>query len=51
MFDVLGKYISKYLGAGVGNLNWLIQEMDVTQWGIVAVIFVITGFVALRTKF
>ena len=50
MLEGVGKFISKYVSGGFKNLEWLIQEMDVTQWGIVAVIFVITGFLALRTK-
>lgn len=46
----MGNLISKWIGGAFDNFHWLIQEMDVTQWAIVAVIFVITGFMALRTK-
>lgn len=49
--DQVGKFFSKKIQGGFTNLEWLIQEMDMTQWGIVAVVFVITGFLALKTKF
>lgn len=43
--------ISDWIGSFFKNFNWLIQTMDVTQWAIVSVIFVVTGFVALKTRF
>jgi hypothetical protein len=33
------------------NLNWLIENMDITQWGIVSAVFVLIGFMALKTRF
>lgn len=45
------EFLSKWIKYGVENANWMILEMDVTQWGIVTVIFVITGFLALKTRF
>ncbi len=45
------RFVGEWLDTGWDNLYWLMQTMDVTQWGIVAVIFVVTGFMALRTKF
>lgn len=32
------------------GLDWVIQTMDVTQWAIISVIFVVLGFMALRTR-
>ncbi|MCA9194159.1 MAG: hypothetical protein KDB03_20455 [Planctomycetales bacterium] len=34
----------------VKGFNWLILEMDVAQWGVVASVIVIIGFLALRTQ-
>lgn len=45
------RFISKQLEYVCNGFDWVIQEMDVTQWGIVAVIFVVMGFMALRTRF
>ncbi len=44
------KYLSGKLESGWDNTLWIMKEMDVTQWGILSVIFVISGFLALRTK-
>ena len=46
----MGRMISKWIGEAIDGLAWMIQAMDVTQWGIVAVIFVVVGFLALRTR-
>ncbi len=46
----MGRMISKWIGGASENFTWLIKEMDVTQWGIVAVLFVLIGFVALKTR-
>ena len=32
------------------GFSWMIHEMDVTQWGILASVFVVSGFLALKTK-
>lgn len=44
------KRILGWIGDGFDGLEWLILEMDVTQWGIVSFIFVVLGFIALRTR-
>lgn len=51
MLSSVGRYILTKLGAGWDGLYWLMMEMDVMQWGIISVIFVIAGFMALRTRF
>ena len=51
MFQAVGRYISTYASAGWDNIYWLMMEMDVMQWGILSSIFVIAGFMALRTRF
>ena len=43
-------FISNWLSKGTSNFSWLIQTMDVTQWGIVACVIVFLGFLALKTK-
>ncbi|MCR9296483.1 MAG: hypothetical protein NXI32_27550 [bacterium] len=49
------RFISRFFSKmweNVGDgFDWLIYQMDVTQWGIVAALFVVTGFMALKTKF
>lgn len=44
------KYVGEWLGAGAENTLWLMKEMDVTQWGIVAALFVVAGFMCLRSQ-
>jgi len=51
MLQTIGRYISTKISAGWDNTYWLMMEMDVTQWGILSVIFVVAGFMALRTRF
>ena len=34
----------------VTNIDWLMQAMDVTQWGMVAATVVVLGFLALKTR-
>ncbi|MCA9132239.1 MAG: hypothetical protein KDA45_03765 [Planctomycetales bacterium] len=46
----IGRFFSKTISQGWDNLYWLLMEMDVAQWGILSVIFVATGFMALRTR-
>ncbi len=43
-------HISNWLNKTLHSINWLIQEMDVTQWGIMSVVFVVLGFLALKTR-
>ena len=50
MFESVGRYLSAKLAAGWENTYWLMMEMDVTQWGIISVIFVVAGIMALRTR-
>ena len=42
--------ISGWIKNGWEGLEWLIVTMDVTQWGIVSAIFVVLGFMALRSQ-
>ncbi len=51
MFKAVGHFITSYLSAGWDNIYWVMMEMDVLQWGILSTIFVVAGFMALRTKF
>ncbi len=32
------------------HVYWFMMAMDVTQWGILSAVFVIAGFMALRTR-
>lgn len=50
MFKYLGGLLSKLLENVGDSFSWLIMEMDLTQWAVIAVLFVVTGFVALKTK-
>ncbi len=47
---MIGRVISQWISEFFTNLDWVITQMDMTQWGIVSVIFVVIGFLALRTK-
>ncbi len=49
--NFLNRLLSRFVDNIGDGFNWLIYEMDVTQWGIVAVLFVVTGFMALKTRF
>ncbi len=51
MLKTVWNFIAGYLGAGWDTIYWVMMEMDVLQWGILSVIFVVAGFMALRTKF
>ncbi|MBX3421872.1 MAG: hypothetical protein KF752_09995 [Pirellulaceae bacterium] len=42
--------VSKLAGQLLTGLSDFIERLDMTQWGIVSVIFVIVGFMALRSK-
>lgn len=44
------KIVFQWLKEFFKGVDWLIQSMDVTQWGIVSVIFVVLGFMALRSR-
>jgi len=48
--NFLWKWLGDFLKDSLKNLDWLITSMDMTQWGIVASIFVLVGFMALRSK-
>ena len=43
---MIGKWISNLMK----QFDQLLTQMDMTQWAIVSVIFVVIGFMALRTK-
>lgn len=47
---MISRFFSDLCNGGLKNMTWLIQSMDMTQWGIVAVLFVLSGFVALKTR-
>jgi hypothetical protein len=47
---MIGRTITKWISEFFSNLEWLVTHMDMTQWGIVSVIFVVVGFMALRTR-
>jgi hypothetical protein len=51
MLETVGRFVGSYLSAGWDTIYWVMMEMDVMQWGILSAIFVIAGFMALRTKF
>ncbi len=51
MFHAVSNYITTKLNDGWGAIYWVMMEMDVMQWGILSAIFVIAGFMALRTRF
>lgn len=34
----------------ITNIDWVMQAMDVTQWGMVAATVVVLGFLALKTR-
>jgi hypothetical protein len=43
--------LSKWFSKVLYNFNWILEHMDLTQWGIVSVVFVVLGFLALKTRF
>ncbi len=51
MLHSVGQFILTKLSASWDCIYWVMMEMDVMQWGIISVIFVISGFMALRTRF
>ena len=51
MLNTVGNFITSRLNAGWDTIYWVMMEMDVIQWGIVSVVFVVAGFMALRTRF
>lgn len=46
MFSIMSNYFSQ----AVSNANWMFNAMDVTQWGIVSVIIVVLGFIAIKVR-
>jgi len=50
MHEMIGRTFTKWISEFFSNLEWLVIQMDMTQWGIVSVIFVVVGFMALRTR-
>lgn len=51
MLNAIGNFIGGRLSGGWDAIHWVMMEMDVIQWGIVSVVFVVAGFMALRTRF
>lgn len=50
MLAFISKFFSGLMDEVGEGFMWMIYKMDVTQWGILAAIFVVTGFMALKTK-
>ncbi|MFN3193277.1 MAG: hypothetical protein ACE361_22390 [Aureliella sp.] len=50
MMDYLGKVFWRWAEEGTDGLEWMLNEMSVTQWAIVGGIFCVAGFLALKTK-
>jgi hypothetical protein len=48
MFDRLPGYLLRLAANMWTNIDWLIQQMDMTQWAIVAALFVVLGGISLR---
>ncbi|MCA9126351.1 MAG: hypothetical protein KDB22_04660 [Planctomycetales bacterium] len=44
------KFLSGLLESSWENTEWVMNTMDLTQWGIVAVVFVVCGFLLLKTR-
>ena len=51
MFKAIANSIVSRLSDGWDTIYWVMIEMDVIQWGILSVVFVVAGFMALRTRF
>jgi hypothetical protein len=47
---MIGRMIAQWFSDFVSYMDRLISDMDMTQWGIVSVVFVIVGFMALRSR-
>ena len=41
---------SHYLSQAWTNANWMFNAMDVTQWGLVSVVMVVLGFIAIKVR-
>jgi hypothetical protein len=50
MFDFVGRYFSRLGTNFTEGIHWMLNEMSVTQWAILAGVFVFAGFMALKTK-
>ena len=50
MFSYISGFFSGIFESVGDGFSWMIYKMDVTQWGILATLFVVTGFMALKTK-
>lgn len=42
--------LSNYLNQAVSHANWMFNAMDITQWGLVSVIMVVLGFIAIKVR-
>ena len=53
-FHAISQTVTRFLGNNFSKTTnkviWLIENMDLTQWGIVAAVFVFLGFLALKSK-
>jgi hypothetical protein len=50
MLESVSDWLKNGAKDGLKGLEWLIVTMDVTQWGIVSAVFVVLGFLALRSR-
>ncbi len=46
----LFRYLGKTFWKLADRISWVVENMDLTQWGIVAAVFVFLGFLALKSK-
>ena len=46
---ILGFSLSQWWRSATGELSNYYNQMDTSQWGIVASLFVVAGFLMLRT--
>ncbi len=47
---MIGSKIGQWVSSLFSNLDWVIKTMDMTQWAVVSVVFVVVGFMALRSR-
>ncbi|GIW97700.1 MAG: hypothetical protein KatS3mg111_1033 [Pirellulaceae bacterium] len=48
MLKVVFQWIQGALATLFSNINWAIQEADLTQWAIISIAFVAAGFLCMK---
>ena len=43
-------FVNHYAEKAWHDLNWMFNTMDVTQWGIVSLVMVTLGFIAIKVR-